>query len=124
MELSGPIPDKPEGRCVISNRETLFWVLLTDSEPFQTPAGRSGMAYTVGEWLEVFQTSDGSFGYCIHGVSEDGVAFETDDVEGFSSVQDVLEYVLGDVKLLDWESRLPVTVEAAVECGGEYQYRR
>ncbi len=108
----------------MSNRETLFWVLLTDSEPFQTPAGRSGMAYTAGEWLEVFQAPDGSFGYCIHGVSEDGAAFETDDVEGFTSVQDVLEYVLGDVKLLGYESGLPVSVEAAVLHGGEYRYRK
>jgi hypothetical protein len=61
----------------------------------QTDAGASGMAYAVGTRLHVWKRpdTDGTTGwwYCFSGVSEDGNAYESDDVGPFENLAEALE---------------------------------
>lgn len=66
-------------------------ILLSDKEPRQVSAGRSGMAYQAGDYATIFQADDGDFGYCYHGVADDGNAYESDDVTGFATAEEAEE---------------------------------
>ena len=63
-------------------------IKLSKNEPGQTDAGKSGMAYTMGCLATIFQTDDGDFGYCYHGVGYGGNAFESEDEAGFASAKE------------------------------------
>jgi len=70
-------------------------ILLSETEPSQTDAGASGMAWTSGEKAVVFyDTLTGTWGYCIYGIGYTGLAFETDDVVGFASLEEAKQAVL------------------------------
>ncbi len=63
---------------------------LTGTKPNQTDAGASGMAYTMGTDVTVFETEGDGWGYCFHGVGWNGNAFESDDRTGFESEREAL----------------------------------
>lgn len=70
-------------------------VLLTPQRPRQTLQGLGGMAYVSGAEVVIFYNrEDDDFGYCVVGVDERGNAFETDDVTGFSTLEEALEHAL------------------------------
>ena len=63
-------------------------IQLSAKAPHQTGAGRSGMAYQEGTLATVFQTDDGDYGYCYHGVGPGGNYFESEDVTGYRTAQE------------------------------------
>jgi hypothetical protein len=76
----------------ISDVEPRVWtwreVLVSPDRPRQSAKG----AYQAGEYLVVeWDTRTGTWQYFYHGVSSDGVAFETDAVDGFASADEALE---------------------------------
>ena len=77
----------------ISDVEPRTWiwreVLLTPDEPRQHPSPYGG--YQAGEYLKVaWDACCGSWMYWFEGVSPDGLAFETDFVDGFPSAEEAL----------------------------------
>ena len=61
-------------------------ILLSESAPGQSGAGRSGMAWQEGTNANIYWSfSDQSFGYFFFGVGRDGNAFEGDDNDGYAS---------------------------------------
>ena len=65
-------------------------VLLSEQEPAQSGSPYGG--FTAGDKVAIFWDAyDGSWGYCFYGVSQDGLAYESDDVTGFESAEAALE---------------------------------
>lgn len=64
-------------------------VTLSRHEPRQElPYG----GFTAGDKATIFYSpKDGSWGYCFHGVGFTGLAYETDNVTGFSSEEEALQ---------------------------------
>jgi|GEM_PF-1577000 len=63
---------------------------LSEHEPRQSGSPYGG--WTAGDEVTVFwDANDGSWGYCFHGVSQDGLAYEADDVLGFESADAALQ---------------------------------
>ncbi|MBM4467824.1 MAG: hypothetical protein FJ014_20115 [Chloroflexi bacterium] len=60
------------------NNELSF--IVSGDGGHQTDAGASGMAYAAGSRLHVWQSDAGEWWYCFSGVSQDGLAYESDDV--------------------------------------------
>lgn len=67
---------------------------LTSTKPQQTDAGASGMAYTLGTDVTIFETEADGWGYCFHGVGWNGNAWESDDMTGFDSERAALAAAL------------------------------
>lgn len=70
-------------------------IIISGDGGSQTGAGKSGMAYAAGSRLHIWQQpdSDGSvdWWYCFSGVSEDGNAYESDDVGPFATAEEARE---------------------------------
>jgi hypothetical protein len=65
-------------------------VLLTPEEPRQHPSPYGG--HQAGEYLLVaWDAYSGSWEYWYEGVDRNGVAFETDGIDGFASAEEALE---------------------------------
>jgi len=82
----------------ISDVEPRQWVwrevLLSPEEPRQSSSPYGG--HRAGEYLAVaWDTTTGTWAYWFEGVSPDGLAFETDTIDGFASAQEALEAGLG-----------------------------
>ncbi len=80
----------------IAEVEPQKWIIeietLSETEPRQTPCPPSGMAWQAGDEVIVFyDTRSGTYGYCFSGVSPDGLAYESDDVTGFTSPEEALQ---------------------------------
>ena len=75
--------------------------VLSDVAPHQTSAGRSCLAYAAGEELVVYEENS-KFYYFLDCVSKDGLAYETDDVGPFSSLEEALDDAYG---FIEWSKK-------------------
>lgn len=70
-------------------------ITLTDNEPSRSPSPYGG--YTAGSQATIFyDTGDGTYGYCFHGVGDSGLYGESDDVTGFASAAEAEDAAIGD----------------------------
>lgn len=94
-----------------SNEEVVEWEItgsgqhvvlrqqITKDAPRQTNAGASGMAYRAGENVVVYyEPYHDWYGYYFEGVSTDGHAFQSGDVDGFRSCRDALDSALDEAE--------------------------
>jgi len=64
-------------------------IQLSKDEPSISGANSaSGAAYTEGTEATIFQDDDGDYGYCLHGIGQDGNYFESEDVDGFNTADE------------------------------------
>lgn len=70
-------------------------ITLTDTEPQQSASPYGG--YTVGTKATIFyDTNNGTYGYCFHGVGDSGLYSESDDVTGFASADEAKAAAIED----------------------------
>lgn len=75
------------------NKLVVDTIQLSSATPSQSDSP-GGMAYTTGEEANVYWSYEHqSYGFYIHGISNCGNAFEGDDNDGFSSVEEVKDYI-------------------------------
>jgi len=82
----------------------VYTEVISEGAPQQTSAGASGMAYTVGEELVVYE-ENGEYYYFIEGVAKGGLAYETDDVGPFDSLEEALDDAYGYLAWVEEEAR-------------------
>ena len=70
-------------------------ITLTDTEPQQSPSPYGG--FTAGTQTTVFyDTTDGTYGYCYHGIGDTGLYSESDDVTGYASADEARQAASDD----------------------------
>lgn len=84
-----------EWQILEGNRYIVATQQITDEPLRQTDAGASGMAYQAGENIVIyFEPAHSWYGYYFEGVSPDGNAFESENVDGFESLEKALDAAL------------------------------
>jgi len=80
------------------NKVVLDTIQISSSTPSQSDSP-GGWAYTTGEEANVYWSyRDQSYGFYTHGIADGGNAFEGDDNDGFSSMEEVIDHIQENYK--------------------------